>query len=78
MVLSSMLHEDDDTKPSGSSDERARLERMESEGQSIHDNYMAHAQAIHLQRKYQLTSSTLAREKCNKELNALSNGSKRD
>jgi len=78
MVLSSMLHEDDDTKPSGSSDERARLERMESEGQSIHDNYIAHAQAIHLQRKYQLTSSTLAREKCNKELNALSNGSKRD
>lgn len=77
MVLSSMLQEDDNTKAS-SSDERARLERMESEGQSIHDNYMAHARAIHCQRKYQLSASKLAWEECNKELNAISKGSNQD
>ena len=77
MVLSSMLQEAGDAKVS-SSDERARLERMESEGQSIYDNYMAHAFAIHHQRKYQLSASKLAWEECNKELNVMSKGSNRE
>eukprot|EP00986_Skeletonema_menzelii_P004388 scaffold1483_cov153-Skeletonema_menzelii.AAC.18 len=75
MVLSSILQEDGYTQPS-SREERERLERLESEGQSIHDNYMAHAQAIHYQRKYQFIQSALAWEEFNKEL-AISNGSQR-
>ncbi|KAL7442692.1 hypothetical protein ACHAXM_009134 [Skeletonema potamos] len=76
MVLS-MLHEDNNVEANNSYD-TARLERMEREGRSIHDNYMAHAQAIHHHRKRQLSISTLAREKCAEELNALSNASDGD
>ena len=77
MVLSSMLQEEGETEAKRH-DERARLEKMESEGKSIHDNYMAHAQAIHRQRKYQFSQITLAWDRCNKELIAMSNGSQCD
>jgi SNF2 family DNA or RNA helicase len=54
-----------------------RLARMENEIQSIHDRYLAHAKAIHRQRKHQLCTSKRAREKFSHELNTISNGSVR-
>lgn len=75
MVLSSMLQEDNNMEASNNRDERARLERMENEGQSIQMYYMAHAKSVHCQRKYHLSKSTLAREN---ELKDLSNDSDRD
>lgn len=75
MVLSSILQEDN-TDANGSH-VKERLETMESEEQSLHSNYMAHAQAIHGHRKYQLITATSAREKCSQSLIDLSSGSDR-
>ena len=75
MVLASILQEDD--TDASDSHKRERLETMESEEQSLHDNYMAHAQAIHGHRKYQLITATSAREKCSQSLIDLSSGSDR-
>lgn len=75
MVLSSILQGNNLETNDG--DARERLAKMENEAQSIQDNYMTHAQAIHRQRKYQLTTSILAREKCSEGLNNISDGSVR-
>jgi SNF2 family DNA or RNA helicase len=75
MVLSSILQDDNTDADGGRVKER--LEKMESEEQSLHNNYMAHAQAIHGHRKYHLMTATSAREKCNRSLIDLSSGSDR-
>ena len=64
MVLSSMLQEEDETKTIDS-DNASRLEAMEREVLSLHNNYMSHAHAVHRLRKYQFSISTLARKEIN-------------
>ena len=55
----------------------ARLKGMESEERIILNNYMAHAKAVHSQIKQQLLSAVKVREKCEKEMSDLSEGSDR-
>ena len=55
----------------------ARLKEMESEERIILNNYMAHAKSCHCQSKQQLLSAVKVREKCEKEMSDLSEGSDR-
>ncbi len=55
----------------------ARLKEIVIEERIILNNYMAHAKAGHCQSKKQLLSAVKIREKCEKEMNNLSEGSDR-
>mmetsp|Transcript_20650 Transcript_20650/g.44862 ORF Transcript_20650/g.44862 Transcript_20650/m.44862 type:complete len:1793 (-) Transcript_20650:162-5540(-) len=74
IVLSTLVQADDGEE---NDDTIAKLKGMESEGQVIHNNYMAHAQAVHRHSKHQLSSVAKVREKFDKELNDLSECSDR-
>eukprot|EP00956_Cyclotella_meneghiniana_P035017 scaffold110358_cov66-Cyclotella_meneghiniana.AAC.1 len=78
-VLSSMLQDTNvQTGNFNYETETARLKKIEDEAQTIHDSYMARAQAVHRQKQLNLSTFKLAREKCEEELNDLSNDSERD
>ena len=54
---------------------KAKLKSMESEEQVLHNNYMAHANSIHCQRKHQLNIAVKTRERCEKQLQDVSGDS---